>query len=60
MKQTKQLAFVGATAFVLFAFTWVVFGAVATQHELKQPTWEAPTIPKCDKELWLRIKDGCK
>jgi len=19
-----------------------------------------PPIPKCDKELWLRIKDGCK
>jgi hypothetical protein len=23
------------------------------------PTWSAPEIPQCDKELWLRIKDGC-
>ena len=23
------------------------------------PVNQGRTIPKCDKELWLRIKDGC-
>lgn len=22
-------------------------------------TWEPPTIPQCDKELWERIREGC-
>ena len=30
-------------------------------REIKPPAvYEYPDIPKCDKELWLRIKDGCK
>jgi len=31
-------------------------------HEPGRPrkgTYQAPDIPQCDKELWLRIKDGC-
>lgn len=35
----------------------------ASAHEprqVQQPAvWTGPTIQKCDKELWLRIKDGC-
>ena len=57
----KAKAVLGATAIVLFANMWVIFGAAATYHRgpIKLPTWESPEIQQCDKELWLRIKDGC-
>jgi len=29
----------------------------ANQVEVKG--WQPRKIPQCDKELWLRIKDGC-
>ena len=34
---------------------------VASHHEkaMNQSTWSPPDIPQCDKELWVRIKDGC-
>jgi len=28
-------------------------------HVPRAATWQPPPIPQCDKELWLRIKDGC-
>ena len=35
----------------------------AEQSYIPKPTKTStpmyPDIPKCDKELWLRIKDGC-
>lgn len=42
----------------------VVKTAKAHHDEVNQPqpepvVWTGPPIPKCDKELWLRIKDGC-
>ena len=30
------------------------------QNRVKSEGWTPRPIPKCDKELWLRIKDGCK
>lgn len=49
------------------AFIWfcvlVVKEAKAHHEERQAPTTEVrgmyPEIPKCDKELWLRIKDRC-
>lgn len=26
---------------------------------VKPEIWTGPQIPQCNKELWLRIKDGC-
>jgi len=48
-------------------FIWfcivVVKEAKAYHDEITAPVPEMrsqyPEIPKCDKELWLRIKDGC-
>ena len=30
------------------------------QERVDVKGWTPRPIPKCDKELWLRIKDGCK
>ena len=30
------------------------------ERQTKVQGWTPREIPKCDKELWLRIKDGCK
>ena len=33
--------------------------AHANEPERIAEPWQPPAIPKCEKELWLRIKDGC-
>jgi hypothetical protein len=46
---------------ILFS-VWIVF-AIFTEVSAANPVYETrplyPKIPRCDKELWLRIKDGC-
>ena len=49
------------------AFIWfcvlIVKEAKAHHDNQVEPTppavWTGPEIQQCDKELWLRIKDGC-
>jgi len=59
--RTKVIA--GAIAIVLFCVSWVIFAAAyahGNQPPREEPKpWSGRPIPKCDKELWLRIKDGC-
>lgn len=45
---------------VLVAVIWIlqpVYGYVP--YTPREATWEAPEIPYCDKDLWLRIIGGC-
>jgi len=47
---------------VLLALTFFhVYGAVTSPVPVRLCTGSdhLPNIPQCDKELWLRIKDGC-
>lgn len=59
----KSRVILVAVAIGLTAFTHKVIHT-AWEHGNKPPReqpepWSGPKIPKCDKELWLRIKDGC-
>jgi len=46
---------------LIFCFVVIKSAYGYERHAPKEPqVWTGPEIPKCDKELWLRIKDGCK
>lgn len=50
------------TASILTFFTHQVWTVAEAQASIERPeprAWTPRKIPKCDKELWLRIKDGC-
>ena len=55
----------GALCILFVWFCIVVVKEAKAHHDelLEAPKHEVrgqyPEIPKCDKELWLRIKDGC-
>ncbi len=52
--------FAGLIVYLLVLFVMVVMEAGESQATLiHKASWQAPEIPSCDKELWLRIKDGC-
>ena len=55
--------FLGIMCVLFIWFCVLVVKEAKAYDEAKQPprlpTWSSPEIPKCDKELWLRIKDGC-
>ena len=36
-----------------------VFTVLPAEELRHEPSWNPPEIPYCQKELWLRIKDGC-
>lgn len=49
---------------ILVAFTYTVFSVLLIEEAKSAPpkiqeVWTGPEIPQCNKELWLRIKDGC-
>jgi hypothetical protein len=47
---------------VVFGFGyWIIIDALENQVETVpyEPRYQRPDIPDCDKELWLRVKDGC-
>lgn len=56
-------------AIIIVIVLWIAVDAIIktarAQYEYdqaypyKQKEWQPRQIPKCDKELWLRIKDGC-
>jgi len=56
---------------IMIACIWLLFIVMATAIlkplKNREPVVRTPpvieqgrTIPKCDKELWLRVKDGCE
>ena len=53
----------GAIAIICLAIAYVILSVVMIEASKAAPVHEPrsmyPEIPKCDKELWLRIKDGC-
>ena len=59
--RTKMVA--GAIVILLFALSWVIFAAAYAHGQIPErdppEPWSGPEIQQCDKELWLRIKDGC-
>ena len=51
-------------ALVLVLSALSIMEVAKAHHDAKEPpatpeVWTGPPIPQCDKELWLRIKDGC-
>jgi len=52
---------------LLLIIVWFSIAAIKTAHAHGHRVIEkhvvsesnGPDIPRCDKELWLRIKDGC-
>lgn len=44
----------------LVSYAIVSTAAAYEVPEPRKPTWSSPDIARCDKELWLRVKDGCK
>ena len=62
-KHDRTRLVAGVIAIILFCLSGVIFVA-AYAHGQEPPRvepepWSGREIPKCDKELWLRIKDGC-
>lgn len=54
-----------AVAYFAYESVHVVFSSLEEYREKKNECVEEakkwpPPIPKCDKELWLRITEGCK
>jgi hypothetical protein len=50
--------------FICILSVAMAYAVIETVYGYERPVYEAdlyepPSIPKCDKELWLRIKDGC-
>lgn len=50
--------FLGASAGFAVAVSMVDLVSKAQDDMVVRTTW-GPDIQECDKELWLRIKDGC-
>jgi uncharacterized protein YsxB (DUF464 family) len=52
-----------AIALILFWISYIIISVLLIETAKAVPEYEArdmyPEIPQCDKELWLRIKDGC-
>ena len=55
--------FIAAIVLILIGFSACVYHTAHAYslQELKHrvPQNQYPDIPKCDKELWLRITEGC-
>jgi len=64
-KREKMIAYGIVVPFLVCMVIFVIVVlqnavAYAAEPEPAQPEiWYGPEIPKCEKELWLRIKDGC-
>jgi len=61
----KTRVVAGAIALILFAISYVILSVLIIENSKAAPpehvpeVWTGPEIAQCDKELWLRIKDGC-
>ena len=57
-----EQTFVYTLAVMIVAFGGSIFYTIATYEPpvYESKPWEPPAIPKCDKELWDRIREGCK
>jgi hypothetical protein len=61
----KTRVVAGIIALICFAITYVILSVIMIEASKAAPEprepeiYYGPEIPKCDKELWLRIKDGC-
>ena len=44
---------------VAFAYAVIDTASGYQPYQVRQATYKMRDIPQCDKELWLRIKDGC-
>ena len=53
----------GVIALIFAVMAYVIISVVMIEASKAAPAQEVRSqyreIPKCDKELWLRIKDGC-
>lgn len=61
----KSRVVAGIIALVCFAIAYVILSVLIIEASKAEPVaepqvWTGPPIPKCDKELWLRITEGCK
>ena len=45
--------------FIVFCILVIKEASAYQRASPRLPTNSYPEIPQCDKELWLRIKDGC-
>ena len=60
-----EYALVALLIFILWTISISIIGTAKAHAEyeaanqVKVEGWKPRKIPQCDKELWLRIKDGC-
>lgn len=57
----KRIVCTVLAGFFLFC-AYITFSVLMIETAKSQPVElrsQYPEIPQCDKELWLRIKDGC-
>lgn len=54
----------GAIALICIWICYIIISVVMIESAKSAPVHEPrgmyPEIPQCDKELWLRITEGCK
>ena len=61
----KTRVIAGIIALIFAAMAYIIISVVMIEASKAAPQpqepkiYYGPEIPKCDKELWLRIKDGC-
>lgn len=58
-----RIVCIALAAFFLFC-AYIVFSVFMIETAKAAPprevvVWTGPDIPKCDKELWDRIREGC-
>lgn len=51
------ITLLGTGSAIMIDKTWHHYQDTHAQH--KQGGWKPPSIPVCDEELWIRIKDRC-
>ena len=57
---TERILLAFIIAFVILCGMVVGTSAAYQATDVAYTTqWQPPPIPQCDKELWLRIKEGC-
>jgi hypothetical protein len=44
---------------VVFAYAVIETASGYQPYKVRQATYRTRPIPECNKELWLRVKDGC-
>jgi len=44
---------------VAFAYAVIETASGYQPYQIRQATYKTRTLPSCDKELWIRVKDGC-